>query len=551
MKTQKIAAVIGCGRYVDGKEGWAIGHSHAESYLRADPSLRLVGVDVNRENLEAFGGRFGVKPEDLFESTAAMYAALTPDYASICTWPGLHAPQVIEAAKAGVKGIVCEKPVALCGSEIDAMLSACKESGTKLTIAHQRCHDASFRLARKLLHEGVIGSNWVLEARVGDGWDILSWSVHWFDLAEWLFGTAATSVLAGVDHSGARRYGHAVENASVIFASYPDNNQAVFITGPANPHESLAPVFIRGSEGLMALTGHIEVWNRKDGHCCHHPGERTGGFEALIKELFSAVENETPMENDAARSVNATRMAYAAHESARLQRTIHAPFETGYAPLEILQHPPLPALPPGEIVLFADEHFGSGGREGIAEAIRSTTGREPRVVDATKGITAADLSDAAILLLYHTQAEADDATKSALTSWIAEGRPTVFLHCAVGAYPDWEEFKQWAGKVWVWGESEHPYEACEVRAKGASFDAWASAWLPVDEVFIKLGDTSEVEVTAGVQISSGEYPAAWVSKKWPNITAWIPGHRREMWSIPAIREAMIHQMQRAVAGSRF
>jgi predicted dehydrogenase len=549
MNTSRIAAVIGCGRFVDGKEGWAIGHSHAEAYRNTDPLLRLVGVDVNRENLAAFGERFKVAPGDLFESTAAMYAAVTPDYVSICTWPEFHASQVIEAAKAGVKGIVCEKPVALCGSEIDAMLSACREHGTKLAIAHQRCYDANFRLAKKLLHDGVIGNHWVLEARVGDGWDILSWSVHWFDLAEWLFDAPAVSVMAGVDHSGLRRYNHAVENASVVFAEYPESRQAVFLTGPNNPQENLAPVFLRGSEGMMALTGHVEVWNRRDGHRCHHPEQSTGGFAALLAELFSAVEMGTPMACDASRSANATRMAFAAHESARLLRRIEAPFTTGYAPLEILQHPARPALPEGKIVLFADEHFGSGGREGIAEALREVTGHDPRVVDATKGLTASDLDGAGILLLYHTQGAADETTKTVLTDWVTSGRPTVFLHCAVGAYPEWEEFKQWAGKVWVWGGSEHPHESCELAATHPSFTAWASAWLPMDEVFIKLGDTGEVEVTAEVRISSGNYPAAWRSKKWPNVTAWIPGHRREIWSIPAVREAMIRQMQLAAAGS--
>lgn len=547
MNTQRIAAVIGCGRHVEGKEGWAIGHAHADAYRKADPALRLLGVDVNRDNLGAFGKSFHVAPGDLFASAAAMYAAVTPDYVSVCTWPGLHAPQVIEAAKAGVKGIVCEKPVALCGSEVDSMLSACNESGTKVAIAHQRCHDANFRLAKRLLHEGVIGDKWVLEARVGDGWDILSWSVHWFDLAEWLFDAPAASVLAGMDHAGVRRYGHAVENASVIFAEYPQGRQALFITGPENPHESLAPVFVRGTEGMMALTGHVEVWNRKDGHRCYQPEESPGGFEALMRELISAVENGTPMACDAARSANATRMAWAAHESARLMRRVEAPFDTGYAPLEIVQHPARPALPEGRIVLLADEHFGSGGREGIVEAVRAATGRDPHVVDATRGITAAALEGAAVLLLYHTHAGADEGTKSALTDWVTSGRPTVFLHCAVGAYPEWDEFKQWAGKVWVWGESEHPYEACELVAAHPSFNAWAAAWLPIDEVFIKLGETSEVEVTVEVRISTGAYPAAWTSKKWPNVTTWIPGHRREIWSIPAMREALVRQMQSAAS----
>lgn len=299
----------------------------------------------------------------------------------------------------------------------------------------------------------------------------------------------------------------------------------------------------------MALTGHVEVWNRKDGHRSYHPEQSPGGFEALVSELMSAVENGTPMACDAVRSTNATRMAWAAHESARLMRRIEAPFTTGYAPLEVVQRPARPKLPDGKIVLMADEHFGSGGREGIIEAIRAATGSEPHVVDATKGISASDLEGAAVLLLYHTHAEADAGTKSVLTDWVTSGKATVFLHCAVGAYPGWDEFKRWAGKVWVWGESEHPYEASELVAVDPSFRAWATAWLPVDEVFIKLGDTSDVKVTVEVRMPSGAYPAAWMSATWPNVAAWIPGHRREMWSIPAMREALVHQMQQAACGA--
>ena len=551
MKTSspRIAAVIGCGKFVDGKEGWAIGHAHADAYRQADPGLRLVGVDINPDNLKAFGERFGVAPGDLFTSTDAMYAALTPHYVSVCTWPRLHAPQVIEAAARGVRGIVCEKPMALDGAEIDAMLAACAHSGTRLAIAHQRCYNAPYILAKRLLGDGAIGDRPVLEARVGDGWDILSWSVHWFDLTHWMFDAAPLSVLAGLDHTGARRYQHAVENASVIFAEYPGDRQAIFITGPANHHCEVGDIFIRGTRGFMRIRGDVEVWN--DSGYTRHAARAEGptDFHALVLDLFNAVETGADMRCDAARCANSTRTAYAAHESARLRRVIHAPFQTGYAPLEVLQNPPRPALPAGRVVLFADEHFGSGGREGIADAITDLTGSAPVVIDAAKGLADSDLADAGVLLLYHTQSEPSTATRSALTAWIESGKPTVFVHCAVGGYPNWDAYKQWAGRVWVWGPdgSEHPYEPCVLSPLGAGVGDLASAWFPLDEVFTKLASTSETEVLAEVTIFSGRHPAAWRSKRWPHITAWIPGHRREMWSLPAMRAGLLAQIRLAAS----
>jgi predicted dehydrogenase len=546
----RTAAVIGCGKFVEGKEGWAIGHAHADAYRQADPSLRLCGVDINPDNLRAFGERFKVPACDLFTSTDALYAALTPDFVSVCTWPRLHAPQVIDAAAKGVRGILCEKPMALNGGEIDAMLAACEKAGARLAIAHQRCYNGPYKLAKKLLHAGAIGDKWVLEARVGDGWDILSWSVHWFDLTHWLFDSAPLSVLAGLDHTGDRRYQHAVENSSVIFADYPESRQAVFITGPHNHQGEQGDLFIRGTTGFMRIRGDVEVWNDTTGYTRHKPvADGPEDFHALVLDLFHAVDTGGAMRCDASRCANSTRTAYAAHESARTHRTLHAPFTTGFAPLEILQNPPRPALPPGKLVLFADEHFGSGGREGIAEALTALTGTAPSVIDATQGLTSADLADAGALLLYHTQAEPSDATRAALTAWVESGKPTVFVHCACGGYPNWDAYKQWAGRVWVWGPggSEHPYEECTVTPLAGGVGNLASAWLPLDEVFIKLALTSEVEDLAEVTISSGKFPAAWRSKRWPNITAWIPGHRREMWSLPAQRAGLLAQIRLAAS----
>ena len=71
-----------------------------------------------------------------------LYAAHKPDVVSICTWPRLHRPMTLETVKAGVRGIVCEKPLALDGSEVREMLAACRKADAKLAVAHPRAHEA-------------------------------------------------------------------------------------------------------------------------------------------------------------------------------------------------------------------------------------------------------------------------------------------------------------------------------------------------------------------------------------------------------------------------
>ena len=65
-----------------------------------------------------------------------------------------------------------------------------------------------------------LGDGLGIEARVGDGWDVLFWTTHWFDLANFLFGTPPLYVLAGAQVSDKRIYGHAGLGAWPDWAEY-------------------------------------------------------------------------------------------------------------------------------------------------------------------------------------------------------------------------------------------------------------------------------------------------------------------------------------------
>ena len=86
-----------------------------------------------------------------------MLAEVKPDIVSVCTWPQLHAEMVCEAARAGVKGVMCEKPIALRMDEIEEMVAVCQSFGTKLAVGHQHRFGPVFRRAAKLLQSGKLG----------------------------------------------------------------------------------------------------------------------------------------------------------------------------------------------------------------------------------------------------------------------------------------------------------------------------------------------------------------------------------------------------------
>ena len=549
-KTTTVA-VLGCGKYVKGnKEGWAIGHAHAQGWIAGVPGVRLLGVDPSEENLKAFGERFNLPPENLFPSTDALYAALTPDYVSICTWSRLHAHQAIEAASKGVKGIACEKPMAMDGYEMQTMIDACKKSGTRMVISHQRRHLPAFERARAIIADGKLGEVLSLEARVHDGWDILSWTTHWFDMASFLFNAKPESVIAGVDFTGERRYNHAVENSSVVFVEFSGGHQATFITGPASM-DGISH-HVRGSKGYLSVIDNtVDLYTKEGFSTFTEQSCPTGGFGPMLASLVEAVEKGTMPTCDVSNASLGTAIAYAAHESARTQKKVTLPMTARFAPLEILAHPSKPTQPSlnGRVILFADDHYGSRGRHGLATALCEITGQEVVDLEAANGLKPSDVEGAGLIVIYHTQKEASQETKDVLNAWVAQGKPLLMAHCAVGAYGEWSEFQQWCGRVWEWGVSKHPYEPSVLVADPSAGFPWQESWLPKDEVFTLLGDRSEVTDFCTVTISDGTYPAAWVSKKWPNIAAWIPGHREDLYQLESMRDGLRATISKALLSS--
>ena len=543
-------AVVGCGKATGAKEGWAIGHDHAAGWLTAAPAIRLLGVDPSEENLAAFGSRFGLPPENLFPSTEALYAAAEPDFVSVCTWPALHAPMVIEAAARGARGIVCEKPMATSVGEIRSMLAACAASGTRLAIGHQRRYDPLFQMARQLIRDGAIGDGLVLEARVCDDWDLLSWTVHWFDMANFLFDATPSSILAGVDHTGQRRYGQAIEIRSIVFAEYAAGRQAIFVTGPNHPAGDA--VVVRGSRGLIRVGAQLEVFSELGSVVHEREVPMGGGFGALMRDLLRVAGTDEPMLCGAEQCAIATEMAYAAHESARTLHTVTLPLATEYAPLEIVQQGPRLGLPPGRVVLLSDGHSGSGGPEGLAEAMATLTGAAPLMVEPTTPITTSALADASLLVLYHSESHVDAETQVALTDWVQRGRPLILVHSALGAWPGWDDYCRWACRIWRWGPdgSVHPLEPAQLRVvPGSPFHAtWNTADLPRDEVYMALGETDRAIDLLTAHIAQGTVPAAWLSTRHPNVGAWMPGHRGDSWSVPAMRDGFAHLIRACAFG---
>jgi predicted dehydrogenase len=140
------AGLAGCG---------GMGQRHAQA-LQAARNVELVALaDIHEPNLRAAGAAYGV--ERLYQDYREMIAREGIDLLAICTQAPQHAPLTAGAAELGVKGILCEKPIAMTLEEADAMVAACDRSGTRLAIGHQTRVIPSTFAVEQLLQEGAIG----------------------------------------------------------------------------------------------------------------------------------------------------------------------------------------------------------------------------------------------------------------------------------------------------------------------------------------------------------------------------------------------------------
>ncbi len=527
-------AILGCGRRTGAKEGWAIGYAHADGWRACGRPVRLLAVDPDAVNRAAFAQHFAIPDEDTYTDLAAVLAAGVPDGVSVCTWPGLHVPLALQALEAGVRRVVIEKPVALDLGQVRRLTEVADAAGAIVAVAHQRRYEGNVAVLRELLGTGALGKDLRLTARVGDGWDILSWTSHWFDLAADLLGGAPERVLAGLAWSGQRRYGHAVEDASVVLATWKDGATATFLTGPGMQFD----VEVAGTEGIARLVGgHLELWGRQGSRVLPTPA--TKPFDLLMSEVVAAAEGGPEPRCSLRRSGIGTELCFAAQESARRRAWVELPLQVQFAPLEILAHPTVGPAQGRRVLLLADEHFGSGGRAGLAAALQRVTGLVPQVIHAEeRGLTAADLDHVDAVVIYHTQEHADAATQAALTTWVEGGGRLAIVHAGLGAWRHWDTYRQWCGWVWAWGRSTHPIDAMVLTTTATDplSLGFREAWLPADEAFIHLEATAPVEVGLTVTIPAGTFPAAWRSQAWPQVRAWMPGHRGDLWSLP-VQEA--------------
>jgi len=340
--------IIGCGRprREKGSTGFGQGHIHAAGY-KVSPDCEIVAAaDIAQENLDAF-----CQEHDIPRGYLDYHEMLDRedlDIVSVCVWPRLHAPMVIDAARAGVKAIHAEKPMAPTWGEARRMAAVCEEHGVQLTFNHQRRFGAPFRKAKELLDSGAIGNLVRVEAFTSNLYD---WGTHWFDMmfmyndecpVDWVIGQ--------IDARGGRAiFGVMIEGQGLSFFKWQNGVHGLMVTGQRELYEQAGTSQdagcgnrLIGSDGVVEVGvregPELRIRNAKTGYQWHavEVADRIHGHDHVVRavlDLVDALKTGREPELSARRALQATELIFATYESSRVRGRIDLPLEIDDSPL--------------------------------------------------------------------------------------------------------------------------------------------------------------------------------------------------------------------------
>lgn len=340
-------AIIGCGR-----PGRGQARGHVGGWQSAGCEVVAL-CDIAPENALSLRDDFDLQNARIYTDFNELLQNEKLDFVSVCLWPHLHAPVVLAAAKAGVRAIHCEKPVAPTLTQARAMVDECQTRGVQLTFNHQRRFLQSFQEAKRLLDEGAIGDLDSMEAHAPDLFD---WGTHWFDLMLGFNGQTPVSwVLGQVDWRDAMAiFGVPIERFGMAHFACENGVRGTLIGGRGDNTSDGVRVRLSGTKGqleigqargqkqnALRLSNDGRGWQTLD-----VPGENADNpYPRVMQDLVGALESGKPSILNARNALQATELIFAAYESARRGERVTLPLEhlEGHPLVAILkQHDALP-----------------------------------------------------------------------------------------------------------------------------------------------------------------------------------------------------------------
>ena len=174
-------------------------HSHVGAYLHVPATEPVAVCDIVPEKLDGFHRDWGDVLPDVrgYTDYREMLDREQLDIISVATPDDRHAQIVVDAVAAGVRGIICEKPIASTLADADRMIAAVEAAGIPMLVDHTRRWMFPWVQVAEVIASGEIGEVQRIAAQQGGPRAMLFRNgTHMFDTILWFAGGRPTAVYA-------------------------------------------------------------------------------------------------------------------------------------------------------------------------------------------------------------------------------------------------------------------------------------------------------------------------------------------------------------------
>lgn len=244
------------------------GHSIDLSFGRIEEAEVVAVADADLVGAKKSQERTGA--HSVYQDYREMLERERLDVVAICPrWCDQRLEMVLHAVEAGVKGILCEKPMAPTLAEADRIVAACEANGVRMAVAHRRVSGYEI-YAKDLLEQGVIGE---LRAMRGYGKgdhragaeDFAVLGTHILDSMRYFAGSEVAWAHGHVTQDGrevtpddvregAEGIGYFAGNGVNAYYAFENGVTATFESHPADrPGSRRFGLDLYGTKGIIAL----------------------------------------------------------------------------------------------------------------------------------------------------------------------------------------------------------------------------------------------------------------------------------------------------------
>lgn len=307
-----------------------IARTHARGYQSLELKL-VAGADINQASVDAFANEFGLSGK--YTDFREMLAKEDLDIVSVCTWPGAHSEGTIAAAEAGVKAVLCEKPMAVSLGQADAMLEACEKSGTKLAIGHHHRFNARNTEARRLIAAGAIGQPTLLHSRSGGG--LTNNGTHAIDRMRYWLNDPGTEWVIGQIERKTNRYERAepIEDLCAGIICFAGGTRGMVESDLPASNAPDVGTLIYGTEGALKISDALYIQNA-DGAGWRQTNVPPDTNQ--FAELIGWIEGRNEHRNEAKHGRAVVEIMMAIYESVRTRGLVRMPLKTKASPLAMM-----------------------------------------------------------------------------------------------------------------------------------------------------------------------------------------------------------------------